>query len=274
VPLLPFAQLDLPGALGLADGRYLVREEGPGADGDPDVLVLLTIGAQRARSRLRRGRPVAVEPQEGATPLPLSRVTLIKARPLSGREQAEQWLARVSGDRELAAGLARETAAVLNRALLAHRVAAPDPYTAAIEPGAASVIRLGFGSGDELAVGRWSAARELPERERRGLRRRALDSVGASERVAAVLGGRDRVAAEEALLSHARLALAEERCDEAALLLAAAAEALGRRLRSEAAAGAQSEAMALREQALAGPPPDAEAVRECMRGLTRALRES
>jgi hypothetical protein len=136
VSLLPFAQLDLPGRLALADGRYLVRAP-DGTEGDPpqpDVLAVCTLGAPRARSRLRRGKPVALEHEPGAEPLSLARVTLVRARPLPDGDAAERWLERISDDAELAAGLATETARTLNRALQAYRVAAPDPYAADIHP--------------------------------------------------------------------------------------------------------------------------------------------
>lgn len=274
--LLPFAQLDLPGRLALADGRYLVRSGDAGEEGaagkPADVLVLRTLGAQRARKRLRAGRPVPLEEGEpGAGPLSLARVTLVRARPLADEDAAERWLERISTDSELARGLAEETACILNRALQAYRVAAPDPYAADVHPDAAVAVRFGYGSGAEVAEGRWAAARELAEGRRRGMRRELLDGVGASERIAGVLGGRKPVSPAESLLSLAELSLEEGRGAEAALLLATAYEAAARR--GTQVAGEPARAVAsLRERALAGGNPDPDQVKKCLGPLRRSLR--
>jgi hypothetical protein len=274
VALLPFAQLELPGGLPLPDGRYLVREGGPAAQdpapgetaesgGEVDVLAVRTLGAARASGRRRRAR--RVEPEPEPAPLPLARVTLIKARPFGDAAAARRWLDSVAGDEQLAAGLVAETAGTLNRALLAYRVAAPDPYCAPVDSGDAVTTRFGYGSGEEVAEGRWQEAREPARRRGPGPRRQAIDSVGASARVAAVLAGRDSVAPAESLLSGAALAVLEDRGVEAALLLAAAAEAAGRA--GPAPAGAVEEAQRLRKEALAGGQPTRERLRDCLRAL-------
>jgi hypothetical protein len=82
-------------------------------------------------------------------------------------------------------------------------------------------IRLGHGSGDELAEGRWTEAKEIP-RPRRG----RLDDVEPQSRVAAVLAGRDEVHPAETLMLRARLDAQQERRDEALYGLRAARAAL------------------------------------------------
>lgn len=269
--LLPFAQLDLPGELPLDDGRYLVRPPGE-VKARPDVLVLRTLGAPRSRSRLRRGRPQAVPEEPAGTPLPLSRITLVKAIPFAEPDGAERWLKEVSGDDELALGLAREVSTTVNRAMLAHRVAAPDPHAADVHPGQAVAVRFGYGSGDEVAAGRWTAARELPEGRRRSLRSELVDGVGAQERIAGVLGGRDQVSTAESLLLSAEHEEAEGRL---ALALALVGTAL--RAAEEEGADAAEAASALagaREAtsaARAGAPPDADQVRKALRAARREI---
>jgi hypothetical protein len=253
MPLLPFAQIDLAGTLPLPDGRYVTRPEGE-PDAAPDVLALRTLGAARARSRRRRGRPVPLAGEPGAAPLQLTRVTLVKARPLEREDEAADWLSRVSSDEQLAEQLLEETTRTVNRALLAHRVAAPDPYA----------------TDEDVADGRWRAAVELPETQRRGLRSELIDSVGAQERVAAVLGGRDSVAPYEVLLVEAELAARERRRDLAALTLAAALESLARAGGDVgAAAGAARE---LQDRALGGREIDERALSEALRAARRAVR--
>jgi hypothetical protein len=272
VALLPFAQLDLPGALALDDGRYLVRPPGE-PEAPADVLAVRTLGAARARGRLRRGRPVAIESEPGAEPLRLARLTLIKALPFDDEAAAERWLAEVSSDEGLAGGLVTEVVRTVNRALLAHRVAAPDPYVADIEASDATVVRFGYGSGEQVASGRWNAAFELPEARRRSLRAETIDGVGAQQRIAAVLGGRDEVAPHEALLIDAERAAEEGRGATAALILATALDSL----RRSAADGREAEAAAgvaeLRERALAGRPIDEQALSEALRLTRLAIRK-
>lgn len=274
MPLLPFAQLDFPGALVLGEGRYVVRA----AAGDsPDVLALRILGAPRAASRLKRGRPVALESEPAATPLPLSRVTLVKSAPFADEQAARAWLDDVAGDDEMTAGLTAETCRTMNRALQAHRVSAPDAYVADLHPAAAVAVRFGYGSGEEVAEGRWSAAFELPEAKRRGLRSALIDGVGAQERIAAVLGGRDAVRPEESLLLTAELAAAERRYAEAAIAAAAAAQTLASGASggsTEGAAEAVAATSQLRKAALGGTEIGERELRETLRGLRRAVRGS
>ncbi len=168
-PLLPFAQLDFAGTIALGAGRYLVRPPGE-ADADPDVLVIRTLGAVRAGSRLRRGKPVPLETEPPPDPLTLSRLTLAKAIPFAGADEARAWLDAVLADEEITGALLDEVIRTTNRALHAYRVAAPDPYAGDLDIETAVAIRFGYGSGQQVAEGRWDAAAELPERRRRSVR--------------------------------------------------------------------------------------------------------
>jgi hypothetical protein len=81
--------------------------------------------------------------------------------------------------------------------------------------------RLGHGTGDELAEGRWTEASQLPQ-PRRG----RLDDVDPQSRVAAVLAGRDEVHPAETLMQRARLDAHQGRDAEARYGLQAARAAL------------------------------------------------
>lgn len=158
--------------------------------------------------------------------MPLTRVTVVRARPFADAADATSWLERVGTDREMSAALAKEAAAQLNRALHAHRTAAGDPHIADVDPSRALAVRFGFGTGEDLADGRWRAALELPERDRRGLLRRDYEAMRPQERIAAVLGGRERVGPHEELILRARGDLDGGRAATAALGLAVGLEAL------------------------------------------------
>lgn len=209
---------------------------------------------------------------------------MIRPRPFKGEAAAERWLEQVGGDRDLAASLAAEAITRLNRALHAHRTAAGDPTVADVDAARTVAIRFGFGTGEEVADGRWRRAKELPERHRRGLLRRDYEALRPQERLAAVLAGRERIGAHEELIVRARGDVDNGRLATAALGLHAALEALsevGRlptadnavldaRLRDAAATAAEA-----RGSVLAGATDadlDSEALNRAVKAAEAALR--
>ena len=117
---------------------------------------------------------------------------------------------------------------MLERALHAHAVAAAAPAAAAPTRATALVTRVGYGAGEEVAEGRWAAARELPPPRRAAARDRARPP---RERFAALLSGRDAALGCELLALRARLDLDAGRSREAALQLEAALAAAVEELR-------------------------------------------
>jgi hypothetical protein len=228
-PLFGFVQLEFGHLLGPADGRYLVRAE-PRAGQQPEealaeepsaVLVLGTLGApERRLRRRRRGR--TVEEAQPAAAVPTARATVVRPSPFEGREQAARWLAGVRADPEAAGAQVAAAVAVVNRALRAHRVAAADPSTRDVSSDGALVVRIGFGTGDAVADGRYERAWELPGGRRR--RRRSMEAP--DERFSALLSGREAILACEELVLRARADLDSGRTREAALQARVALEAL------------------------------------------------
>ena len=223
--LFGFAQLEFAGPLSLADGRYLVRDGR--ADGAESVLVVQTLGAPRPPSRRRR-RPRAADPNATAEPLPLARVTAIRAfAPFASEAEAERWLEQTSAGEESAELIVADGLALLNRALHAQSVAAADPYGQELTAERAAAVRIGYGSGEQTADGAYAAAREIDVRAGGASRRqRRQEDLRPQERVAAVLGGRERIDACEPLLLRARADLEAGREREAALQLRVGLEAL------------------------------------------------
>ncbi|HKP21328.1 MAG TPA: hypothetical protein VJT68_07415 [Thermoleophilaceae bacterium] len=185
------------------------------------VLVLRTMGAPERRSlfpaRLGRSRPRRIESAE-PEPVPTSRATIARAVPFGDADEAAGWLASADLHAELDAAVA-----VLNRALHAHRVATADPYLTEVSASRALVARVGYGSGEEVADGRFGDARELPV-SGRGRPRRSMEAP--EERFAALLGGREEVLPAEELVLRARADLNAGRLAEAALQARVAIEAL------------------------------------------------
>jgi hypothetical protein len=215
-------QLEFAGAIGVPDGRYLARDEG-----GERVLVVETIGAP-APPRRRRQRPKPAEPAGDPAALPLTRITAVRAHePFESTEEAGEWLeGTVAEDEAVDAELAA-AAALLNRALHAQAVAAADPLGAELSAERATAVRIGHGSGKEVAAGRFAAAKAVDARSASGSKRRQRDEeLRPQERLAAVLGGREDLDACETLILRARADLDAGRRREAALQLRIALEAL------------------------------------------------
>jgi hypothetical protein len=185
------------------------------------VLVLRTLGApERRLLKGRRGR--SLESAEPA-PVPTSRATLVAPEPFDGGEpEARAWLQRLRGDSGLAQQELDLAARRLNRALHAQRVAGADAYVRDVGADHALVARIGYGSGEEAAEGRFAEAWELP----RGRRRTRRSMEAPEERFAAILGGREAALVGEELVLRARADLDAGRTREAALEARVALEAL------------------------------------------------
>jgi hypothetical protein len=178
--------------------------------GDTAQQVVVIGGMSAPRPRLRRrGVP---EPAGVA----VTRATVIDAGPLDGEAAAAAWLAaagRVHEERVAAA------LAVLNRALHARRIATADPYGGEIAQRHALATRIGYGTGEQVAEGRWAQAQELAPARHKRARESALRP---QERFAALLAARDVALACELLALRARLDREHGRDREAALQLEAA----------------------------------------------------
>jgi hypothetical protein len=273
-----FAQFEFPWALGPEAGRYLVR----GNDERPThILVLATLGAPERRL-LGRRRPKEAEPEPPPVPVTTTRATVIDSDAV-GEGEAAAWLSGLDADgREDAL---RDAVAVLNRAVAIHRLAAADPHVREVGLDGALVARLGHGRGEQVAEGRWTDAVEVPVGPHTRRRRRA-SALRPQERLAAVLGGRDRPLVCEELILRARLDLDSGRPREAALQLRVALEAAIAELPQAGgrAADMPQRVDELREQrgavgtaanaALAGDlrPDAAEAVEHALSRLEAALR--
>lgn len=265
--LFVFVQMEFPWVLGPVDGRYLLRSP---ADREPErVLVLQTIKHEHA---------------------PANRITLVDPVSLPAEHQARAWLEEL--ERAGEQGL-EEPFALLNRVLYLHRIAAADPYVHEVSATQALAIRAGWGSGEQMAAGRWTHASELHagsgRRQRRGLlglgtRRARASALASQERIAMLLGARVPTLLCEELALRARLDLDQGRVALAALGLEDALAVAVRELRAE-----RREDLALRidelvqlrggvvaqsEGALAGSPAqlDEEIVGHALARLEAALR--
>ena len=201
-----------------------------------------TLGAPRPARRRRRAREAEHGPPGE---LPLTRITAVRAEPFAGDAEAEAWLREIGTNTDALAAAADEGVLLLNRALAAQRAASGDPYVQERHADGALAVRVGYGSGDQVAEGEWMAARELEPGATGGRRARRDAELSPQERVAAVLGGREQLDACETLIVRARLDLDAGRSREAALQLRIGVEALLVELRDALTDPGHGEDMAL-----------------------------
>ena len=214
--LFRFVQVELPWPLGPPDGRYLVRADAVAEAPPTHVLVFATLGAPERRRLAGRRRQREAAPEPGPAAVATGRATVIDVGAPLPEDQAHAWLAG-AGEEDLEAGLA-----VLNRALHAFRVVTADPHLHAVGRSQALVARIGFGAGEEVAEGRWTAAKELSLPAGRQRRARLL---APQAQLAARLGAREATLACEELVLRARTDVDQGRWREAALQLLVALDA-------------------------------------------------
>ena len=211
--------------MGVPDGRYLGREGGE--QERQRVLVVETLGAPPPPSRRRR-QPRPVEAPEAPESIPLTRATTVLAyMPFDFGEEALAWLDRVAADDDELQRLLDEGVGLINKAVHAGAVARADPRGAEIDAERAVRVRIGYGSGEEVAAGRFAVAREVDLGGAGGSRRRQREAeLRPQERLAAVLGAREQLNSCETLLLRARADFDAGRMREAALQLRVGMDAL------------------------------------------------
>lgn len=211
-------QFEFPWALGPEPGRYTIREQLGEPPAHVLVIDLLSAPQRRLLPRRRAARAVDAPADPAPEPVWTSRATLVDAAALDGCDAAVAWLAAADLAALTDAALAR-----LNRVLHAHRIAAADPHAREVARAQALVVRVGFGTGEHVAEGRWDRARELG-RPAPGALRPKTAALRPQERLAALLAARDVALACEELTLRVRLDADAARWREAALGLRIAYE--------------------------------------------------
>jgi hypothetical protein len=233
------------------------------------------------RRRLGRAKPKDADPSAAPEPVPMTTLTVVTPDSLGEEPAATAWLQEIRKDDDAIDAAMRAALAFVNRAVHAHRAAVGDPAVADITAESALAVRIGFGDGEALADGQYAEAIEVPASERR---RRRVEALRPTERVAGVLAGREHVAACELLILRARADLDAGRTREAALQLRGGVESMlaeraaftaeGQQPDLEAVATGRESVAAAADAALLSEPDaeQAEAVTETLRVAERVLR--
>jgi hypothetical protein len=254
--------------LGPPDGRYVSRPAGASEEAPEHVIVLRTQGAPQ-RGVLRGRVPRKREDGE-VEAVPTVRASVVRAAPFASHEEAEAWLGGLRSSKGTLEEEAARGASALNRFLRAHRAAAADPWGRDISPEHALVVRVGYGDGDQLAEGRYSAAYELPRKPRASRKR---EDLAPAERLAAIVAGREQQLACEELVLRARADLEAGRPREAALQARIALEAVLAELDDPLEADRAAVGAAANEALERDPSPDLQqAVEEAVGAMETALR--
>lgn len=205
-PRMMFVQLEFTHAIGPQPGVYLLGPDGApeaGADAherDPatgvpsrpliaDTLMVSVVPGPPARRALGlRRRPLSAESGDAPRAVSLALATLVRAATPLERNAAATMLEHYRESEELQEEWIAETLAVVNTAIRAHRAAAIDPYLSELSRVDPRAARIGYGTGGEIAAGRWEAAIECPPLRRSRLTR--AERLRPSLAVAGALGRR------------------------------------------------------------------------------------
>lgn len=181
------------------------------------VLVIATLAAPQRGLLARRRRSRPVSPAPPPEPVPTVRVTIVDPAGFSSAAEGATWLREV--DEHV---VAREALEVVGDAVRAQRIATADASLRAPTMAQALACRIGYGQGEQVAEGRWVAARTVVDS---AARQRRAAVLGPQERFGALLSGRDVALAAETLTLDARRDLDAGLYREAALQLRVALEA-------------------------------------------------
>lgn len=297
--LFGFVQFEFTHAIGPHAGRYVVaHDDHLDADGaarrldDPtrreqltgvtmrpggaDVLAVTVLAGTPARApRLRRRAKEAPAEADGAPEVPLLRASYVRAAdPLGDRAAADAVLDAIAAEEDHQLDWVDDGLAVVNRAIRAYRAGARDPYVTEVARRDARVVRIGYGTTEEVADGRWTRAIVLPPAV--GAKASREERLAPSETTADVLARRGSVLEAEDVLLRAWVDLDHGRLRAAALQVQAAARLLAVELAGIADERTDLDALRDRaddvgDEALADDPPSAGTVEEVLVALERAV---
>jgi hypothetical protein len=185
------------------------------------VIVVRTFGAPDPPRRLRRRPKTRPADPDAAPTVPVTELTVIETEAIEGDHRS--WLDSLRDDAERRDELIARALGHAARALAARRVATADAAIPDPNLDAAVAVRVGYGDGDSLVDGRYEAALEVPREAGRKSRASALRP---QERMAALLGGRERALVCEELVLRARSDLDAGRVREATMQIRVGLEAL------------------------------------------------
>lgn len=145
----------------------MVRDEaGPDAPYRERVMVVQAYGVPNPIRRPRRRRKAKAVDHAAPETVPVLRVTVAGSDRFADQKGASTWLDEIADDVEHRADYARDGLDAFNRALDALHELTEDPAIGPVDIGSSLAVRIGFGTGDQVADGEWTEARQLPSFQR------------------------------------------------------------------------------------------------------------
>lgn len=195
--------------------------------GSADVLVIRVVGAPPPKGSGRFGRGNAPEVADGEKPreTSLTLATIVfGTRLLPDDRVAKRFFDSVQTKPDERDQWARAALETLNRAVVAYRACAADPYVADISPLDARATRIGYGIAELVAAGKWEKAIAVPPPPTVRLSRD--QKLMPTQAMGLVLTGHGRVLESEELVLRAAMDLEQRRPRAAAAGLHAGFELL------------------------------------------------
>jgi hypothetical protein len=194
--------------------------------GTSDVIVIRMIGAPSPRpTRFGRGGAPGVADGEPPRELSLTLATIVfGTRLLSDDRVVARFYDSVQTKADARDQWARAALETLNRAVVAYRACAADPYVGDLSPLDARATRIGYGIGELVVAGKWEKAIAVPPPPTFRLTRD--QKIMPTQAMGMVLTGSGHVLESEELLLRAVLDVEQRRFRAAAAGLRAAFELL------------------------------------------------
>ncbi len=194
--------------------------------GSADVLVIRVVGAPPPKGgRFGRGGAPEVADDEKPRETSLTLATVVfGTRLLPDDRIAARFFASVQTKEEERDQWSRAALETLNRAVVAYRACAADPYVADVSPLDARATRIGYGIAELVAAGKWEKAIAVPPPPTVRLSRD--QKLMPTQAMGMVLTGNGRVLESEELVIRAVLDLEQRRPRAAACGLHAGFELL------------------------------------------------
>lgn len=217
--------------------------------GSADVIVIRVVGGAPAKAgRFGRGGAPEVAPGERPREISLTLATVVfGTRLLPDDRVAARFFESVQTKEDERDQWARAALETLNRAVVAYRACAADPYVADVSPLDARATRIGYGIAELVSAGKWEKAIAVPPPPTVRLSRE--QKVMPTQAMGMVLTGQGTVMESEELILRAVLDLEQRRPRAAAAGLHAGLELLLGELAGRVLVGAvQSQMERLVEQ--------------------------
>jgi hypothetical protein len=175
-----------------------------------DVLAITVSGAPAQRRGIRRRSHEEQSAEPDAKEVPLLLATFVRAtEPFGDEAEVSRALDIAASDEDTQQEWVGEGLRVLNRAIRGYRAGSRDPYVTEVGQRDARAVRVGYGTHEDIAAGRWRRAVTLPPPV--GIKASRTERLAPTQVTADALSGRDELLEGEDVLLRAYVDLDHDR---------------------------------------------------------------